>query len=171
MKMNPWHRNGKYQTFFSHRNRVFVKRNAAQLDSTCTETSREARPLAQMVMFNVQLKIRLLPKVPGTSCAAKQLLLVAVLHCQMHLDVRPEKQTLEQINFASFGIRVCKRSHSTTSHVSFTCIDTLESKTSWQRVQWYKTNVCMSSRCFCRSSTDENCLSQLSHTYWVDVVV
>lgn len=111
MKMNPWHRNGKYQTFFSHHNRVFVKCNVAQLDSTCTETSREARPLAQMVMLNVQLKIRLLPKVPGTSCAAKQLLLVAVLHCQMHLDVRPEKQSLEQINFASFGIRVCKTSH------------------------------------------------------------
>lgn len=52
-----------------------------------------------------------------------------------------------------------------------TCMETLESKTSWQRVQWYKTNVCMSSRCFCRSSTEENCLSQLSHTYWVDVVV
>lgn len=50
-------------------------------------------------------------------------------------------------------------------------METLESKTSWQRVQWYRTNVCMSSRCFCRSSTEENCLSQLSHTYWVDVVV
>lgn len=125
-RMNRWHRNRKYQTF--HITIVYLL-NAAQPDSTCTEASREARPLAQMVMFNVQLKIRLLPEVPGTRCAAKQLLLVAVLHCQMHLHVRPEKHT-QQINFASFGIRVCKTSHSTTSRVSFTWIDTLESKTS-----------------------------------------
>jgi len=65
----------------------------------------------------------------------------------------------------------CSTNVFNSKDVSFTCMETLESKTSWQRVQWYRTNVCMSSRCFCRSSTEENCLSQLSHTYWVDVVV
>lgn len=66
--------------------------------STCCE----ARPLAQVVMLHVDLKIRLLPEVPGTGCAAKQLLLIAVLHRQMHLNGRRWGKKKKAIQVGSF---------------------------------------------------------------------
>lgn len=47
-------------------------------------------------MLHMELKIRLLPEVPGTGCAAKQFLFIAMLHCQMHLNGRRGKEKATQ---------------------------------------------------------------------------
>lgn len=55
-------------------------------------------------MFNMKLQICLLPEVPGTGCAAKQLFLIAVLHCQMHLNERrPKKEAIHCKHLQCFG--------------------------------------------------------------------
>lgn len=62
------------------------KRKLAQASRTCSEPSGETRSLAQVVVLYMELKICLLPEVPCTGCAAKQLLFIAMLHCQMDLN-------------------------------------------------------------------------------------
>lgn len=52
---------------------------------TCSKSSREACSLGQVVVLHVKLKICLFSEVPGASCAAKQLLFIAVFDCQVHL--------------------------------------------------------------------------------------
>lgn len=59
--------------------------SGARTRLTCSEAAGEAGSLGQVVELDVQLQIRLLPEVPGAGGAAKQLLLVAVLHGEMHL--------------------------------------------------------------------------------------
>lgn len=50
-------------------------------------------------MLHMELKICLLSEVPGTCCAAKQLLFIAMFNCQMHLQVRREwKKQFEMVH-------------------------------------------------------------------------
>lgn len=75
----------------------------------------------------MELQVRLLPEVPGAGGAAEQLLLVAVLHGQVHLRWEESRQVSVGVG-APLGVPGCDS--------GFTCMETLESKTSWQSVQW-----------------------------------
>lgn len=117
---------------------------------TSSKSPWEARPLAQVVVFNMDLKICLLPEVPGTGCAAKQLLLIAVLHCQMHLNGRGGMKKQSEVVYFTISFFIlqpkcscactdasilCKKEkenyyYPNEDDVSLTCMETLESKTS-----------------------------------------